>query len=53
VKSSVTADLKKTAEYNCNVGYVLIGNSTRECKLASNTNFTGVWTHDKPICEGK
>ena len=33
-----------TAEYSCNFGYALIGESTRVC------NTDGVWINSEPVC---
>ena len=34
-----------TVNYTCNIGYILQGNSTREC------NASGAWTNTDPTCE--
>ena len=36
----------QTATYSCNIGYNMVGGSTRTC-LA-----TGVWYGSAPICQG-
>ena len=36
----------QTANYSCNIGYNLVGDSTRTCQA------TGVWSGSAPICQG-
>ena len=36
----------QTANYSCNTGYNLVGDSTRTC------NATGKWSGSEPTCEG-
>ena len=40
------ATFGQTAIYSCNVGYNLVGNSTRTCHA------TGVWSGSEPTCQG-
>ena len=35
-----------TATYSCNIGYILVGNSTRLCQA------TGQWSGSAPTCHG-
>ena len=35
----------QTATYSCNVGYNLVGGSTRSCQA------TGVWSRSAPTCQ--
>ena len=36
----------QTATYSCNIGYNLVGDSTRTCQA------TGVWSGSTPTCQG-
>ena len=36
----------QTANYTCNTGYRLVGDSTRTCQA------TGVWSGSAPTCQG-
>ena len=40
--------LGSVATYSCNLGYVLVGQSTRECLTANG----GAWSGNQPTCEG-
>ena len=37
---------RHAANYNCDTGYKLVGNSTRTCQA------TGVWSGSEPTCQG-
>ena len=36
----------QTANYSCNTGYALVGDSTRTCQA------TGEWSESEPTCQG-
>ncbi len=40
--------LGSVATYSCNLGYVLVGQSTRECLTVNG----GAWSGNQPACEG-
>ena len=43
----VTSNVESIARYQCNSGFVLVGENTRTCLLS------GVWSDSDPICQGK
>ena len=42
--------LGSVVSYSCNLGYVLVGQTTRVCQSSGTT---GVWSGSQPTCEGK
>ena len=43
--------LGSVATYSCNLGYVLVGQTTRVCQSLTGT--IGVWSGNQPTCQGK
>ncbi len=43
----VSSNVESIARYQCNSGFVLVGENSRTCLIS------GVWSDSDPICQGK
>ena len=48
--TSQLLDVGTTATYSCDLGYVLVGETTRTCE-DTNSRTTGTWSGEDPICK--